>query len=144
MVFASLLNATAATSIVTPRRLPPAVGVDTAKYSFDLPSFCCTFDFLGCILTTTNLWLNFPLKPKMNPLAKMVSFDTGNATTKHGKIPGKRLSERSKRQSRMRFTLQQHVFLPGFTSGRVNALVHYIIRYGHGPTARKATPWLGH
>jgi hypothetical protein len=25
------------------------------------------------------MWLNFPLKPKINPLAKMVSFDTGNA-----------------------------------------------------------------
>jgi hypothetical protein len=65
--------------LVIPRILPPAVGVDTANCSFDLPSFCRTSDFLGCILTTANLWLNFPLKLKISLLAKMVSFDTSNA-----------------------------------------------------------------
>jgi multisubunit Na+/H+ antiporter MnhB subunit len=74
MVFASLLNATAATI-----RSYLAVGVDTAKRTFDLPSFCSTFDFfVGGTLTTANL-LNFPLKPIISPSTKTVFFDTGNA-----------------------------------------------------------------
>jgi hypothetical protein len=101
MVFASLLNATAAT-ISHASQVAPVVGVDTAKCSFALPSFCRTFDFLGCVLTTTNLWLNFSLKPKINSLAKMVSSDTSNAQCHEDnetwRDTRKRLSERGKRK----------------------------------------------
>jgi hypothetical protein len=49
------------------------------------------------------MWLNFPLKPKINLLAKMVSFDTGINAQCHednetGRDTRNRLSERSKRK----------------------------------------------
>jgi hypothetical protein len=48
------------------------------------------------------MWLTNPLKPKINPLAKMVSFDTGNAQCHEDnetrRDTRKRLSERRKRE----------------------------------------------
>jgi hypothetical protein len=85
--------------LVMPRRLPPAVAVDTAKCSFDLPSFCHTFDVFRLHFDSTNLWLNFPLKSKINPLAKMVSFDTGNAQCHENNETGRDTTYQEKDQA---------------------------------------------
>jgi hypothetical protein len=56
--------------LVIPRRLPPAVGVDTAKCSFDLPSFCRTFDFFRLHFDDNELVAEFPAETKDKPLSQ--------------------------------------------------------------------------
>jgi hypothetical protein len=89
--------------VVIPRRLPPAVGVDTAKCSFDLPSFCRTVDFFRLHFDDNELVAEFPAETKDEPLSQDGVLRHGQCpsamrTTKQGEIPGKRLSERSKRE----------------------------------------------
>jgi hypothetical protein len=90
--------------LVIPRRLPPAVGVDTAKYSFDLPSFCGTFDFFRLHFYDNELLAAFPAETKDKPSSQdgvrpsTRAMPSAMRTTKQGEIPGKGLSERSKRR----------------------------------------------
>jgi hypothetical protein len=91
--------------------MPPAVGHDTGSHSeiisFDLPSFCRTFDFFRLHFDDYELEAKFPADTKDESLSQdgvlrhgqLCSLCYGdNETGIEIKIPGKRLSERSKRK----------------------------------------------
>jgi hypothetical protein len=151
MVSASLLNATAATIKSYLAGCDPPLALtkqNVALSGFHFVVFS-TF-FLGGILTTANLRkdyyeADFPLKPVINPLISQDGF------VRHRQCPvpwGQRNKERyleKVKRVEQEWKIGQGllcnniVILPGFTSGRADALVHIQLGVVMAPIA---THWL--